>query len=162
MQILTSFKVNWKTDEYNKFLELYPDTVIKPCFHGTGSIAASMILRFGFIVKSESKTNSSGVSTAGRMLGDGIYFATNIDKVMAYASDGAWTHRLNEEGYIFEMSAILGKEGVNYKASGIESDSIIRSPEYCIFEPEKQLNLYRVHKIKQVSIDYIKELETKY
>jgi len=85
-----SFRSGNHGDVYTKFNKVYTsslkypefddfrknnfgDGTITPAFHGTGGIAASMILRYGFKV-----IKSSDSSVVGRMLGSGIYFQINL------------------------------------------------------------------------------------
>lgn len=77
-----------------------------PQFHGTASLPASMILRYGFSVIDEKLAREAGIKYAGRMLGDGIYSSNVIDKVSQYINDDAPTgvsRRRGVVGYIFEM-----------------------------------------------------------
>lgn len=170
VKVLDSFTVDWPVDKYNEFKKEFPNTEMKGVFHGCGSIAASMVLRFGFNVKPISRTST--ISVTGRMLGDGIYFAPNIDKVAAYCSDGGYVHHGDEIGYIFEMDVILGNKGyqssskplnpnIHYNSAGTGSDSI-RSPEYCIYWHEKQIKMNKVYRVQQTHVGYIKELKKKY
>ena len=162
LKVLDEYTVNWKeTDEYDYFLKTYSETVINPLFHGCGSIAASMILRFGFIVKSTSKTEGSGISVRGRMLGDGVYCAPFIDKALGYCTDGAYTRHNDEEAYIFEMKVILGKRGIDFESGGVDDKSVL-SPEYCLKKYKRQIKVLKVYRIKKVSLDYIDELKSKY
>jgi hypothetical protein len=158
LDVLDSFSVKWDTKEYEKFKTEYPDTELKGMFHGCGSIAASMILRFGFTVKPSSKTRNV-VGGAGRMLGDGVYCAPNIDKVVGYCSDGSWTHRGDEIAYIFEMDVLLGKQGVHYREAGSSGDKRIRSLEYCLIDFEKQINVRKVYRVKKTNVKYAKHLK---
>lgn len=73
-KILRSFSVALPTEMYDKFTKEMAEAGVSnehilPAFHGTGGIAASMILRYGFKVIS-----ASDPSVTGRMLGnfDGV------------------------------------------------------------------------------------------
>lgn len=127
--------------------------IMAPVFHGTGSIAAAMILRLGFAVSSIDDTKKTGVKTAGRMLGDGVYFSTAIDKVAQYASDGGFGRRLGAEGYIFEMNASLGKHRRDFREAGTGSqfdERNVISPEWAVFNPNDQLVINKAYKIRRV------------
>lgn len=140
-----------------EFLEYMPDTEkIDPAFHGTGSVAASMILRYGFAVISRGDS-----SVVGRMLGDGVYFSNVLDKVGQYVSDSGYTRGIGTKGYIFQMTALLGKEGIDYRAAGLGGDNII-SPEWCVFQPNKQLRIYKVFEVEIIPKAKMDELKSKY
>lgn len=128
--------------------------IMYPVFHGTGSIAAAMILRLGFAVASIDETKKTGVKTAGRALGDGIYFSTAIDKIAQYASDGGFGRRLGAEGYIFEMNASLGKARRDYREAGtgsrIDEHPHFVSPEWAVMSPNDQLVISKAYKIRRV------------
>lgn len=127
--------------------------IMAPVFHGTGSIAAAMILRLGFAVSSIDDTKKTGVKTAGRMLGDGVYFSTAIDKVAQYASDGGFGRKLGAEGYIFEMNASLGKHRRDFREAGTGSqfdERSVISPEWAVFNPNDQLVINKAYKIRRV------------
>jgi hypothetical protein len=152
LKFLEEFNVNIPTDEWEAFRSLYPDVKnqLKPAFHGTGSIAASMILRFGFKIADIRDMQSAGVGVAGRMLGDGIYIGRTLDKVAGYVGDGSWQRKYGTIGYIFEIDATLGKQGQDFNAAGLGNDNI-RSPEWCVFNPRKQLKLIKVYKVELTS-----------
>lgn len=109
--------------------------IMKPVFHGTGSIGASMILRYGFKVIS-----SSDPSVVDRMLGDGIYFSNVLDKVAQYVGDEGFSRKKGIQGYIFEMMASLGKINRDYKSAGTGSIFDVKStvsPEWVVFNPNE-------------------------
>jgi hypothetical protein len=142
-----------------EFLEYLPSTeVLDPAFHGTGSVAASMILRYGFAVITG---NGGVIKTTGKMLGDGIYFSTVLDKVAQYTGDEGYTRGVGTVGYIFQMHALLGKKGKDYAAAGLGGDNVI-SPEWCVFSPNKQLKIYKAFKIEIVDKGYIQNLKEQY
>lgn len=142
---------------HEEFLKDHPNTeILDPAFHGTGSIAASMILRYGFTVI---KSNDSLV--VGRMLGDGIYFTNVLDKAAQYASDGGYSRTRSEKGYIFQMEALLGEEGKNYKAAGLGGDGIV-SPEWCVFDPNRQLKIYKAFEVQVIDKKDMDELKQKH
>jgi hypothetical protein len=119
---------------------------IVPAYHGTGGIAASMILRYGFKV-----IKSSDPSVVGRMLGDGIYFSNKIDKVSQYVSNGGYSRQHGQKGYVMEMDVNLGTERVDYRAAGVKASDGIRSPEWCVFDPKAQTRIVRVYEVTLVS-----------
>jgi hypothetical protein len=161
VKFLEEFNVDIEVQNQGQqeFLEYMPATkVLDPVFHGTGSVAASMILRFGFAII----TGSGGpVKTIGKMLGDGIYFSNVLDKVAQYAGDEGYTRGTGTVGYIFQMHALLGEEGKDYLAAGLGGDNII-SPEWCVFSPNKQLKIYKAFKIEIVYKNDIDEIKQKY
>jgi len=139
--------------------------IMAPVFHGTGSVAAAMILRLGFAVSSLDDTKKTGVKVAGRMLGDGVYFSTAIDKVAQYASDGGYGRKLGDYGYIFEMNASLGRHRYDFREAGTgsrfdERRNVI-SPEWAVFSPNEQLVITKAHKIKRVPHHVIDKLKKK-
>lgn len=137
--------------------------IMEPVFHGTGSVAAAMILRLGFAVSSLKDTEKTGVKVAGRMLGDGIYFSTAIDKVAQYASDGGFGRRLGAEGYIFEMNASLGKHRRDFREAGTSSqysERYVVSPEWAVFSPNEQLVINKAYKIKRVPHHVLDKLKS--
>jgi hypothetical protein len=155
-EIMESFNVDIRFKEFDDFIAEYPDPIITPAFHGTGSVAASMILRFGFKV-----IDSSDGSVTGRMLGNGIYFSNILTKSLQYIGDSGFGRRYGTQGYILEMDAYLGVEGKNYKAAGV-SGGHIRSPEWCVFNPRAQLLVRRAHRVGLVSRKRIGELKAKH
>jgi hypothetical protein len=161
VKFLEEFDVNIEKQNQGQqeFLEYMPDTkVLDPVFHGTGSVAASMILRYGFAVI----TGIGGpIKTSGKMLGDGIYFSNVLDKVAQYTGDIEITRGIKTVGYVFQMHALLGKEGKDYLSAGLGGDDII-SPEWCVFSPNKQLKIYKAFKIEIVDKSYIQNLKEQY
>lgn len=121
-----------------------------PCFHGTGSVAATFVLRYGFAVVAKSDS-----SVVGRMLGNGIYFSNVLDKAGQYIGDAGYSRGLGTKGYIMQMKANLGTYGVDYKSA----ISGVISPEWCVFNPNDQLNIYKAHFVEVVTkstVDQIK------
>lgn len=119
---------------------------IVPAYHGTGGIAAGMILRYGFKV-----IKSSDPSVAGRMLGDGIYFSNKIDKVTQYVSNVGYGRMHGQKGYVMEMDTNLGTRNRDYRAAGIDGRDNIRSPEWCVVDPKAQLRIVKVYEVTLVS-----------
>lgn len=139
-------------------------TIMSPVFHGTGTVPAAMILRLGFAVASANATAKSGVTVVGRMLGDGIYFSTAIDKVAQYSSDYGYSRQLYETGYIFEMSASLGKHRRDFREAGTSSrysERTLVSPEWAVFSPNEQLLINKAYKITCVPHKVLDKLKEK-
>jgi hypothetical protein len=133
--------------EFFEFRKKKPrDGSITPAYHGTGGIAAGMILRYGFKV-----IKSSDPSVVGRMLGDGIYFSNKIDKVSQYVSNGGYSRQHGQKGYVMEMDTNLGTRNIDYRAAGIDGRDSIRSPEWCVVDPKAQLRITRVYEVTLVS-----------
>jgi hypothetical protein len=124
------------------------DGSIVPAYHGTGGIAAAMILRYGFAV-----IHSSDPSVTGRMLGDGVYFTNKIDKSLQYVSNGGFSRRIGSQGYIFQLDTNLGDKGRDYRVAGVGGDAVIRSPEWCVSDPKKQTRIIKVYEVTLVSKD---------
>lgn len=155
VKFLRSFKVSIPIQEEQtaKWDEQHPTSMIMdPVFHGTGSIAASFILRYGFAVIS-----SNDSSVVGRMLGDGVYFSNVLDKCGQYISDGGYSRGVGNKGYLFQMRASLGQRGPDYQAGG----GNLVSPEWCVFHPNKQLRIYKAHFVELVSQDVIRQIKAK-
>lgn len=119
--------------------------IINPMYHGTGSIAASMILRYGFRV-----IKAGDSSVVGRMLGDGVYGAIHIDKSQQYVGDAGYARTPGLRGYIFEMNAALGEPNKDYKAAGLGNRDGIRSPEWCVFTPNSQFKIFKAYEVELV------------
>ena len=144
-----SFKVSIpiQVKAHKEWIEKDPtQEIINPMYHGTGSVAAAMILRYGFAV-----IKTGDPSIAGRMLGDGIYGAINIDKTQQYVGERGFSRggMVGTKGYIFEMDAALGEKNKDYKAMGLGGDSI-RSPEWCVFTPNSQLLILKAYEVEIV------------
>jgi len=122
------YDANLEYPEFEEFRKTkYGDGSVVPAYHGTGGIAAGMILRYGFKV-----IKSSDPSVVGRMLGDGIYFSNKIDKVSQYVSNGGYSRQHGQKGYVMEMDTNLGTRNRDYRAAGIDGRDSIRSPEWCV------------------------------
>ena len=159
VKILREFNVDIPIQKtgFEEFKKYKPNSqIIDPAFHGTGSVAASMILRYGFAV-----IKSGDSSVVGRMLGNGIYFSTVLDKVAQYVSDGGYSRGKGNRGYIFQMKAILGDRGKDYRSAGLGNDNI-RSPEWCVFDANRQLKIYKAFEVELVSKQEIQNLRQKY
>lgn len=122
----------------------FGDGSITPAYHGTGGIAAGMILRYGFKV-----IKSTDPSVVGRMLGDGIYFSNKIDKSLQYVSNGGYSRQSYQKGYILSLDINLGKIKEDYDVAGTGQDAI-RSPEWCVFDPKAQTKILKVYEVTLV------------
>lgn len=123
--------------------------VMSPVYHGTGSIGASMILRYGFAV-----VESTDKSVVGRMLGDGIYFSDVVDKVAQYIGDAGYSRGIGTSGYIFEMDAQLGEPWTDHQSAGVPSATYqkdVVSPEWAVFKPNGQLRIRRAYEVRLIS-----------
>lgn len=159
-KILREFNVNLpeQSKEFYGFVATNPSTTIMdPVFHGTGSIAASMILRYGFAIIS---ANDSLV--VARMLGNGIYFSNVIDKVSQYVADDGFTRGVGTKGYIFRMKAALGEKNKDYKDGKDVRGKKLVSPEWAVFQPNKQLLIYKAFEVEIVTRDEIESLKKKH
>lgn len=123
-----------------------------PVFHGTGSVAATFVLRYGFAVIS-----ASDASVVGRMLGNGIYFSNVLDKCGQYVSDAGYSRGIGKKGYVLQMKANLGTKDVDYKT---QSGGLV-SPEWCVFHPNDQLNIYKAHFVELVDKSQIDEIKNR-
>lgn len=148
-KITKVYNSNLEFPEFKEFRKNnFGDGTITPAFHGTGGIAATMILRYGFKV-----IKSTDSSVVGRMLGDGIYFSNKLDKAMQYVGNGGFGRYSGEEGYILEIDNNLGRkattsEGPDYRVMGLGNDNI-RSPEWCVRDPKKQLAVRKVYQVER-------------
>lgn len=134
--------------------------ILRPMFHGTGSVAASMILRYGFKVIS---ANDSSV--VGRMLGDGIYFSNVLDKVSQYMSDGGYSRGAGVKGYIFEMEVSLGEYLRDYRAAGPgtgHDQSRVISPEWAVFNANEQTRIYKAYECVLIDKGQMNALKSKH
>jgi hypothetical protein len=157
-KILRQFEVNLPEEGFEEFTKQMKlngtHNEVIPAFHGTGTIAANMILRYGFKI-----IPAGDPSVTGRMLGDGVYFATNIDKALQYAGNTGFTREHGTVGYIFDMKTELGKENVDYQwvdAGGKIKSSTMVSAEWCIREPKKQLKIMKAYEVELCSKDDMK------
>lgn len=157
-KIVKSFTVTLPIDRYEAFMAEMERAGIDnkhiiPAFHGTGGVAATCILRYGFKVLSAKDT-----LVTGRMLGDGIYFAINIDKSLQYVGNQGYGRTYGTKGYIFEMDAQLGKEGENYKSAGIDGKDDIRSPEWVVKDGNAQLKIMTAYEVELITKENYEQL----
>jgi hypothetical protein len=88
------------------------------------------------------------------MLGDGIYFTNVIDKATQYISDHGYSRGIGQEGYFLRMKAALGDKYTDYRSAGIPGSTdrfSTVSPEWAVFNPSNQLQVYRAFFIKTIS-----------
>ena len=156
LEFIESFDVNMKSKELDEFIKEYPKPTIIPFFHGTGSIGASMILRYGFKVL---KKGDSMV--VGRMLGDGIYISNIIEKAGQYIGDNGFGRKVGTIGYILEGDAYIGQKDTHHKSAGEGNDRII-SPEWVLFDARAQLHIKKAHKVMMTTKNHVKNLAKKY
>lgn len=122
-------------------------------YHGTSYISAQKIIgqSGGFKVFS-SNSNAKGVRVTGRMLGDGVYLASESSKSMQYAGRGSFS-RGNDRGVLFLCKASLGKvveldrsqRGHHYanpilQQPNVDTTAMMRphvlNPEWCVKDPK--------------------------
>lgn len=133
--------------------------VMSPVYHGTGSIGASMILRYGFAV-----VESTDKSVVGRMLGDGIYFSDVVDKVAQYIGDNGYSRGIGTKGYIFEMDAQLGEQWTDHQSAGVPNATYqkdVVSPEWAVFKPNGQLRIRRAYEVQLISKNDMMSIQQK-
>lgn len=162
MKIIRSFKVSIPMQEelHKEWIESHKgEEIINPMFHGTGSIAASMILRYGFRVIS-----TGDKSVVGRLLGNGVYGSNIVNKAQQYVSDrgGNITRRYGSRGYLFKMDAALGKLYEDYRVAGVDGRDGIRSPEWCVFTPNAQYKIYHAYEVELIGPSEMEVLLKKY
>lgn len=153
-EVLRAFDVNIpvQASEWVDFAnekEGKENKVMSPVYHGTGSIGASMILRYGFAV-----VESTDKSVVGRMLGDGIYFSDVVDKVAQYIGDIGYSRGIGTKGYIFEMDAQLGEQWVDHQSAGVPNATYqkdVISSEWAVFKPNGQLRIRRAYEVQLIS-----------
>lgn len=146
-----------------------PNDYMPTVFHGTGSVAASMILRYGFSIPEYDA--EAGMS--GRALGDGVYFTNVSDKATLYIGDDGY--KGGSTGYLFEMDAQLGQPAevnssphpdtdgtlYNHRSGGFATATNHRdfiSPEWAVFDPHGQVRIRRAYEVKLVHQSKIAEL----
>lgn len=147
-----------------------------PQFHGTASLPASMILRYGFSVIDEKLAREAGIKYAGRMLGDGIYSSNVLDKVSQYINDDAPTgvsRRRGVVGYIFEMETqgnnwgrSCDTPGADFSTGGTgefpnERGGLV-SPEWAWKGANSQCRIKRCYEIELINRDEMDELVKKH
>lgn len=146
------------TEEFEAFKLKHPNSKMFPAFHGTGTVAAAMILRFGFKVV-DVNTMGKIVKTTGRALGDGLYFSTVMDKILQYLGDGqnrsGGISRFGQVGYMFELEVYLGNPGEDYRSAGFSGSTDAHlnflSPEWCVKDPRAQAKIIKAYRCQHTS-----------
>ena len=161
--VLAEYDVNMHNPEFDEFIKKYPEPTVIPAFHGTGSVSASMILRFGFKIVNQDRGTFAGgaVKVAGKLLGNGIYFTNVVSKAIQYLGNDGWGRQIGVVGYVIEMEAYLGEKIKNYDSRGLGGDSI-RSPEWAVYDPKAQLKIKKMYKVKLVDVNTVNDLEMKH
>jgi hypothetical protein len=160
VKILREFDVHLPSKQYDEYMTALKTQAphqpelqneIRPAFHGTGGLAAMMILRYGFAV-----IKPTPGFTVGRMLGDGIYFSNTIDKTAQYVGNGGFTRKAGIKGYMFDMRNLLGPHDprnqldVGYRSAGVGADAATRSPEWCVRNPQRQLKIFKCYEVQLI------------
>lgn len=165
IQILKEFETDLPDQRkgMEEFLAEKPNSeIMETVFHGTGSVAASIILRYGFTVVARNDP-----SVAGRALGDGIYFSNVLDKTANYIKDAGMVRRstmFGKRGYIFQMRAALGERGKNYDLAGQGTNGKFQnfiSPEWCVFDEKRQVRIYKTLFIELKPKSWMDSLKSK-
>ena len=120
-------------DKFDQWVAANPTTKILTLFHGTGTINAAFIMRFGFKI-----IPSTDGSVTGRMLGDGIYFADNINKSMLYMSNAGYIRASGQEGYVFKCKVALGNQPKNFREGNASRGNLV-SNEWAVFSTDQIL-----------------------
>lgn len=131
LEVKRAFKVNLpgQKERFDAWVDANPDTKIMTLFHGCGTMAAQFLLRYGFRII---KTTGDPLITA-RMLGDGIYFADNVNKSMLYMSNSGYIQAENQEGYLFKCRVALGKSPKDHKEGFREKRGLV-SNEWAVYD----------------------------
>ena len=90
------------------------------------------------------------------------HFSNIISKAMQYIGDSGYAKTHGAIGYILEMEAVLGKHITNYRVAGTSGRDNIRSPEWAVFSPNRQLRIVKAYKVKLVSNALIKNFKKKH
>lgn len=153
MQVLDVYDVNLRPKELVDFIANNPNAKVeREMYHGTGSIAANMILRFGFALV---KGGIDGIAVTGKMLGNGIYLSPVVEKSMQYISDNGYSRRVGDIGYIFECNLYTTERGQT-KRAGYGGDNI-KSPEIVVFDGRRQIEIVRAYRVKLITKKMMRE-----
>lgn len=126
-----SVAIPGQREKFEAWTKANPAAKIMTLYHGSGTINAAFILRFGFkIIK------STDPSVTGRMLGDGVYFADNINKTMLYMSNSGYIRQPNQEGFVFKCKVALGNSPKDYREGKAERRSLV-SNEWSIMTTDQ-------------------------
>ena len=148
--IKKKFKINMDRSKLEAFVErdaLNPNSTSKGnvetyMFHGTGSIATAFITKFGF----RELPQNLGLFVTGKMLGEGIYLAKNIDKSLSYIGDDGFNKQYRK-GYVFVADVCLGEKNVDYR----DDEGGTLSQEWCIKNFEHQLVITDIYEVESTS-----------
>jgi hypothetical protein len=175
VKFLNTFKVSILEQHkaYDEWKQNHPScTEMTPVFHGTGSVAASMIIRYGFTV-----IPSTDPLATGRMLGDGIYFSNVLDKVTQYIMDKGFTsNKVGNKGYIFEMKVQFQNKGFpsnpnadydwvdagEHKSLYTGRSQVMRSNEGCVYQYKSQAVINKAFFVEIISKNDMASLKAKY
>lgn len=114
------------------------------CFHGTGPMAASFILRYGF---KDTGVVVDGPGNSGQMLGDGMYLAINADKAGLYANDiGVDYDSYGARGYLFICEAALAEDGVDFMYANPKNFGV-SSAEWVTRFPTQQVWIKKCYEV---------------
>lgn len=146
-KILKIFDCNMTFPEFEDFKKTNPGgESITPAFHGTGGVAAAMILRYGFTI-----IKATDGSVTGRMLGNGVYFSNKIDKALQYVSNKGFGRQHGSKGYILVLDTNLGTKYIDYQSAGTNGSSGTVSPEWAVFNPKAQIKITKIYEVELVS-----------
>lgn len=148
--IKKKFKINMDRSKLEAFVELdkqNPRSTSKGnvetyMFHGTGSIATAFITKFGF----RELPQNLGLFVTGKMLGEGIHLAKNIDKSLSYIGDDGFNKQYRK-GYVFVADVCLGEKNVDYR----DDEGGTLSQEWCVKNFEHQLVITDIYEVESTS-----------
>lgn len=156
-RILKKYKANFSRkdlfEEYKK--NNISKDIIVPGFHGTGTIGANMISRFGFLVDNKAKV--------GRMLGKGLYIAANVDKSLLYIADQSYSRSSGYKGFIMKGQVVLGGDegdGGDWKSGGFSTYNKLVSPEWAIKRVARQFLVEELLFVETISGSQFKSMLT--
>ena len=157
------YDVNMSRDKFNAFVEsdkLNPKSDSKGevetfMVHGTGAMAIPFIAKFGF----RDIPEGVGIEIAGKMLGNGIYLAKDVDKSLSYLGDGGFSRGTRNFGYMLECEVCLGEYGIDYMDG---RGQYLVSPEWVTFKFDRQIVVKKIYQIASVSSREFNEEMAKY
>lgn len=156
--VMDVYDVHIRPKELLDFKAAYPNAKVeRELFHGTGSVAANMILRFGF---KNVSSDIAGVKVTGKMLGEGIYLSPVMEKSLQYVGDAGFGRKFGTIGYIFECALYTYNERNEVRKAGYGSDNI-RSPELAVSSGRSQIEIYKCYKVKLVSKSILRDKSIK-
>lgn len=158
VKILRKFKYTVPVaKELIAFSKKYPKPQLQPVYHGTGNLAASFLFRYGFQL-----LPSGAAGTAGKGLGQGMYFTDLVEKAAQYMNNGGWGRNFGEIGYMIEGVSYLGEKNTHYRATATNThlDTENRgwlSPEYCVQQPLEQFQIVNIYECLNVTKQEMKQ-----